>query len=30
MDMQLHVAIAGGVMQPMHDGQVGLVPLPGV
>jgi hypothetical protein len=30
MDMQLHVAVAGGVLQPVRDGQVGLVPLAGL
>ncbi len=27
MDVQLHVAVPGGVLQPVRDGQVGLMPL---
>ena len=27
VDVQLHVAIPGGVLQPVRDGQIGLVPL---
>ena len=30
VDVQLHVAVAGGVLQPVRDGQVGLVPLAGL
>ena len=30
MDVQLHVTIAGGVLQPVGDGQVRLVPLAGL
>jgi hypothetical protein len=30
MDMQLHVTIPGGVLQPVRHGQVGLVPLAGL
>ena len=29
VDVQLHVAVAGGVLQPVRDRQVGLVPLAG-
>ena len=29
VDVQLHVAVAGGVLQPVRHGQVGLVPLAG-
>ena len=30
VDVQLHVAVAGGVLQPVRHGQVGLVPLAGL
>ena len=30
MDVQLHVAVAGGVLQPVRHGQVGFVPLAGL
>ena len=30
VDVQLHVAVAGGVLQPVRDRQVGLVPLAGL
>ena len=30
VDVQLHVAVAGGVLQPVGDGQVGFVPLAGL
>ena len=30
VDVQLHVAVAGGVLQPVRDGQVGFVPLAGL
>jgi hypothetical protein len=30
VDVQLHVAVPGGVLQPVGDGQVGLVPLAGL
>jgi hypothetical protein len=29
VDMQLHVAVAGGVLEPVRDGQFGFVPLTG-
>jgi hypothetical protein len=30
MDMQLHVTVPGGVLQPVRDGQIRLTPLPGL
>jgi hypothetical protein len=30
VDVQLHVAVPGGVLQPVRDGQVGFVPLAGL
>jgi hypothetical protein len=30
VDVQLHVAVAGGVLEPVRHGQVGLVPLAGL